>query len=98
MEHLKGEALLESLQVVISCKSVKHILTSCRVALEKLDGSIQRISERKWVYRLCHHFDLTPFVLNKEVHHSNKNEMKGKFLGIVLDGTTHLNEASAIVI
>ena len=42
-------------------------------------------------------YDLVPFIVNEEVSRI-KDEIRGKSLGIIFDGTTHVYEAFAIVV
>ena len=42
-------------------------------------------------------YDLVPFIVNEEVSRI-KNEIQGKSLGVIFDGTTHICEAFAIVV
>ena len=54
------------------------------VPLGKLDVFRELLEENS--YQLCHRrhlFDLIPFILNEEITQI-KNEIKGKFLGLVL--------------
>ena len=51
-------------------------------------------------YRLCdrrYMYDLVPFIVNEEVSRI-KDEIQGKSLGVIFDGTTHVCEAFAIVV
>ena len=96
MEHPRGETLPET-QQVYRVKVMKAFLQA-GMPLAKLDvfKEIPKVNG----YHLCtqsYMFDLIPFILNEEVAQI-KSEIKGKFVGVVFDGTIHICEALAVVI
>ena len=94
--HPKGETLPPS-QQVFRVKVMKTFLRA-GVPLNKISSFRNLLEENG--YRLCdrrYMYDLLPFIVNEEVSRI-KDEIQGKSLGIIFDGTTHVCEAFAIVI
>lgn len=94
--HLEGETLPIN-QQVYRVKVLTAFLGAA-VPLNKLDCLKQLFEENG----LCltdrsHLANLIPFVLEEKRAHI-KEEMKGKQVSVILDGTTHLGEAMAIVL
>ena len=94
--HPKGETLPLS-QQVFRVKVMKTFLQA-GVPLNKI--KIFRGLLEDTGYRLCDRrtlYDLLPFIAEEEVSRI-KGEIKGKSLGVIFDGTTHVCEAFAVVI
>ena len=92
----KGETLPPSQQVF--CVRVMQTFLRAGVPLNKI-GSFRNLLEESG-HRLCdrrYMYDLVPFIVNEEVSRI-KDEIQGKSLGIIFDGTTHVCEAFAIVV
>ena len=94
--HPRGETLPES-QQVFRVKVVRTFLAAgvplsklC-IFRELLEENGFRLSDR------CFMFDLVPFIL-KEEEDCLKQELQGKQVGVIFDGTTHLGEAMAIIL
>ena len=92
--HLRGETLPQS-QQVYRVKVVKTFLqagvplSKLNIFRDLLEENGYRLSDRRFM------FDLIPFILKEE---KLKEELKGKHLGVVFDGTTRLGEAIAIIV
>ena len=94
--HPKGETLPLS-QQVFRVKVMRTFLQA-GVPLNKIKIFRDLLEDNG--YRLCDRrtlYDLLPFIVEEEVSRI-KGEIKGKRLGIIFDGTTHVCEAFAIVI
>ena len=94
--HPRGETLPES-QQVYRVKVVRTFLQA-GVPLSKLsdfrdllEENGYRLSDRRFM------FDLVPFIL-KEEETCLKQELRGKQVGVIFDGTTRLGEALAIIL
>ena len=93
--HLRGETLPQS-QQVYRVKVVKTFLqagvplSKLNIFRDLLEENGYRLSDRRFM------FDLIPFILKEE--EKLKEELKGKHLGVVFDGTTRLGEALAIIV
>ena len=84
--HLRGETLPHS-QQVYRVKVVKAFLqagvplSKLSIFRDLLEENGYRLSDRRFM------FDLIPFIL-KEEEENLKEELRGKHLGVVFDGTT----------
>ena len=67
------------------------LLFLCEFFRELLEGGAYRLSDRR------HMSDLIPFVLRQE-QAKIKEEIEGKHVAVIFDGTTYLGEALAIVL
>lgn len=94
--HLRGETLPHS-QQVYRVKVVKTFLqagvplSKLSIFRDLLEENGYRLSDRRFM------FDLIPFIL-KEEEENLKEELRGKHLGVVFDGTTRLGEALVIIV
>ena len=94
--HLRGETLPMQ-QQVYRVKVVTALLRA-GIPLLKLDSFRDILEEN--AYRLTdrrHMFDLVPFIL-KEEETRIKNEVTGKHLSVIFDGTSRLGEALAVIV
>ena len=94
--HTKGETLPEQMQVY----RVKVVTAFLRAAvpLSKLEYFRELLEEGAYRLSDCRHMlDLVPFVLKQEQARI-KDEIAGKHVAIIFDGTTRLGEALAIVV
>lgn len=94
--HLRGETLPVA-QQVYRVKVVTALLRA-GIPLSKLDSFRDILEEN--AYRLSdrrHMFDLVPFIL-KEEEGRIQNEITGKYLSVIFDGTSRLGEAFAIIV
>ena len=96
--HPKGETLPLS-QQVFRVKVMKTFLQA-GVPLNKIKifrGLLEDTGYRLYMCDRRNLYDLLPFIAEEEVSRI-KGEIKGKSLGVIFDGTTHVCEAFAIVI
>ena len=94
--HLRGETLPMQ-QQVYRVKVVTALLRA-GIPLSKLDSFRDILEEN--AYRLTdrqHMFDLVPFTL-KEEEARLKNEVNGKHLSVIFDGTSRLGEALVVIV
>ena len=83
-------------QQVYRVKVVTALLRA-GILLSKLDSFRDLLEEH--AYRLTdrrHMFDLVPFILKEEAR--IKNEITGKYLSVIFDGTSRLGEALAVIV
>ena len=94
--HPKGETL--PVQQQVFRVKVMQTFLQAGVPLNKI--AVFRDFLEETGYRLCDRrtlYDLIPFIVEEEVSRI-KSEIKGKRLGVIFDGTTHVCEAFAIVV
>ena len=97
MKNTCGETLPVQQQVYSYRVKVVTALLKAGIPLSKLDCLRDILEEN--AFRLTdrrHMFDLVPFVLNEEIARL-KNEIDGKYLSLIFDGTSRLGEAMAVV-
>ena len=95
-EHLRSETLPEQ-QQVYRVKVVTALLRA-GIPLSKLDSFRDVLEEN--AYRLTdrrHMSDLVPFILKEEEAHI-RDEITGKYLSVIFDGTSRLGEALAVIV
>lgn len=94
--HLRGETL--PIQQQVYHVKVVTALLRAGIPLSKLDSFRDILEEN--AYRLTdrrHMFDLVPFIL-KEEEARIKNDIAGKHLSVIFDGTSRLGEALAVIV
>ena len=94
--HPKGETLPESTRVY-RVKVVKALLRA-GIPIQKADALRELLEETGYSLSDSSHLrELVPFILEQETHRL-KEEVRGKHLSIIFDGTTHVCEALVVII
>ena len=94
--HPVGEGLSDEIRV----HRIKVVTTFMKagIPLNKVDICQELLEEN--AYRLCdssHLYELIPFI-HKQEQSSIQNQIRGKNISVIFDGTTHICEALAIII
>ena len=91
-----GETLPESTRV--HRVKVVTALLKAGIPLNKLDSLRDILEERSFALSDSANLrQFVPFILENEINRL-KEEISGKHVGIVFDGTTHVNEALVVVL
>lgn len=94
--HPKGETLPESTRIY-RVKVVKALLQA-GIPLQKADALRELLEETGYSLTDSSHLrELIPFVLEQETQRL-KQEIQGKHLSIIFDGTTHVCEALVVIV
>ena len=94
--HLRGETLPMQ-QQVYRVKVVTAVLRA-GIPLSKLDSFRDILEENAYRLTDCRHmFDHVPFIL-KEEEARLKNEVNGKHISVIFDGTSRLGEALVVIV
>lgn len=94
--HPKGETLPDCTRIY-RVKVVEAFLKA-GIPLQKLDSFRSLLEESAFNLSGSQHMrDLIPFILSEE-HKQIQEELRGKNISVIFDGTTHVAEAMAIIV